>query len=130
MDSPNRLRRHRSKAAWSEGEAGGQTCCNSSATSEAICAIWGARSGRSSSMSAASAASKAVSSSAPPVTKRLEKAPNMGLPRRLHVICHQMVGDLATHRISSLQRVAEMNAAPDAHLFVLLGHLRKAIEFA
>ena len=57
-------------------------------------------------------------------------APNIGLSRRLHVICYEMVSDLATHRVSGLQRIAEMNAAPDAHLLVLLGHLRKAFEFA
>jgi hypothetical protein len=76
------------------------------------------------------AARKAASSSAPPGARRLAMAPNIGLPRRLHVICHEMVGDLATHRISDLQRIAEMNAAPDAHLFVFLGHLRKAGELA
>ena len=53
-----------------------------------------------------------------------------GLPRRLQVICHEMIGDLATHSVSDLQRIAEMNAAPDAHLFVLLVHLRKACELA
>jgi hypothetical protein len=38
-ESLNKLCRHRSKAAWSEGEAGGQTCCNSSATSDAMNSI-------------------------------------------------------------------------------------------
>src|SRR5439155_19870448 len=128
-ESPKRLRRQRSNAAWSAGEAGGQTRCSSSATSEAMRSTSSPRSGRSSSAAAAPPAkSAAASRNAPPGAK--SPAMRIGLPRGLQVIGEQVVGELAAHRFAHLERIAEVDAAPDAHLLVLFRHLREAVEAA
>src|SRR5439155_1194441 len=108
-ESPKRLCRQRSKAAWSAGEAGGQTRCSSSATSEAMRSTCSPRSGRSSSAAEATPAKSATAS-----RNRME------LARGRQVIGEQVVGELAPHRLAHVERIAEVDAAPDAHLLVLI----------
>src|SRR5437867_186528 len=87
------------------------------------------RSGRSSSAAEAPAAKNAAaSSSAPPGAE--SPAMRIGLPRGLQIIREEVVGDLAAHRFAYFERGAEVNAAPDAHLFVLFHHLPDAGEAA
>src|SRR5262245_2417648 len=40
----------------------------------------------------------------------------------------QVLGELAAHLFADFQRIAEMNAAPDAYHPLLFGHLRNAVE--
>ena len=48
--------------------------------------------------------------------------------RWLERIVDQVGGDLPAHVLADLQRIAEVDAAPDAHIRVLARHLRDALE--
>src|SRR5436853_1691013 len=85
------------------------------------------RSGRSSSAAATPPAKTAAASrSAPPGAQ--PPAMRIGLARGLQVIGEQVVGELAPHRFAHIERIAEVDAAPDAHLLVLFRHLHEAVE--
>src|SRR6267143_1033442 len=131
-ESAKRLRRHRSKAAWSAGEAGGQTRCSSSATSAAMLSMTCApKSGGSSSAARAPAANNAAASrTAPRDAKGLAMAPGIRLARRLQIIRDEVLGELAPHCLAHVHGIPEVDATPDAHLFVLFRHLREAVEAA
>src|SRR5436189_5747367 len=92
---------------------------------------WSPRSGRSSSLSEAVAATKAAKSrNAPPVETNLAMALGIRLPRGLHIVRDEVVAELASHRVSHVQGIPEVDAAPDAHLLMLFPHLREAVEMA
>src|SRR5436189_2306321 len=92
---------------------------------------WSPRSGRSSSLSEAVAATKAAKSrNAPPMETNLAMAPDIRLPRGLYVVRDEVVAELASHRVAHVQRIPEVDAAPDAHLLMLFPHLREVVEMA
>src|SRR5262249_34863198 len=105
--------------------------CNSSATSDAMRSTCSSRFGRSSSAAnEAPAADASTNRHTPPNVKCLATGPGIGLARGLHVICDKMIGDLTTHHFTHVERIAEMDAAPDAYLFMFVGHLLEASKVA
>src|SRR5262245_3543542 len=50
------------------------------------------------------------------------------LANRPHDVAEQVLGELAAHLFADFQRIAEMNAAPDAYHPLLFGHLPDAVE--
>src|SRR5262245_3296336 len=50
------------------------------------------------------------------------------LANRPHDVAEQVLGELAAHLFADFQRIAEMDAAPDAYHPLLFGHLRDAVE--
>src|SRR5215216_4806503 len=51
-----------------------------------------------------------------------------GSAGRLHRVLHKVGGDFPAHRLADLQRVAEVDAAPDPHVGVLAGELADVLE--
>src|SRR5262249_302212 len=47
---------------------------------------------------------------------------------RPHDVAEQVLGELAAHLFADFQRIAEMDAAPDAYHPLLFGHLPNAVE--
>src|SRR4029450_1980577 len=50
------------------------------------------------------------------------------LANRPHDVAEQVFGELAAHLFADLQRIAEMDAAPDPHHPLLFGYLRNTVE--
>src|SRR5207245_8141646 len=68
---------------------------------------------------------------APRQTRRASpKRPASGLPHGLQIIREEVVAELAPHSLAHVQGIPEVDAAPDAHLLVLLRHLLEAAEAA
>ena len=73
-------------------------------------------------------ANAATSRNAPLVKKNLAMAPGIRLRRGLQIIRDEVVSDLAAHQFTYFERITEVNAAPDTHLFLLFVHLTEAGE--
>jgi hypothetical protein len=47
--------------------------------------------------------------------------------RQRERVVDEVCGDLLAYVFADIQRISEVDAAPDAHIFVLRGHLREGV---
>src|SRR5262245_48140853 len=111
----NSARRQASNAFWSPGSASGQTV----ESSRASCWTVTGTPARASSPPPASAPGPSTKQQATMPASAARMASAGGLER----VLDQEVGDLASHAVAHLQRIAEMDAAPDAHFHGFGGDL-------